>query len=183
VLQVVAEVLHSQGLIFFQLADSATLAGDRAGGEPGRKFPRKGGAVAQVSVMVTIQAEAAEVWQRVRDFGSVDRWAPNIASLEVSGSGVGAMRTAIFKDGGRVVERLESLSDASRTLSYAILETPLPMEGCVSSLTVGDLGPGGCEVEWRSTFGAKGAAESEVARILEKIYRVALARLSRLCSR
>jgi hypothetical protein len=35
-------------------------------------------------------------------------------------------------------------------------------------------------VEWYSTFGAKGAPESEAGRILEKIYRVALARLARL---
>jgi len=136
--------------------------------------------VSQISVNVSMPAAAAEVWQTIRDFGGVDRWAPNIASLEVSGTGVGAVRTAIFKDGGRVVERLESLSDASRSLSYAILETPLPMEGCISSLTVRDLGPGQCEVEWYSTFGAKGAAESEVVRVLEKIYRVALARLARL---
>lgn len=136
--------------------------------------------MAQISVNVNVPASAADVWQSIRDFGGVDRWAPNIASLEVSGFGVGALRTAVFKDGGRVVERLESLSDASRSLSYAILETPLPMEGCVSSLTVRDLGPGQCEVEWYSTFGAKGAAESDVARILEKIYRVALARLARL---
>jgi len=136
--------------------------------------------VGQISVNVTIAAPAEDVWQSVKDFGAVDRWAPNIANLEMSGSGVGALRTAMFKDGGKVVERLESLSDTSRSLTYAILETPLPMEGCVSSITVKDLGPRGCEVEWYSTFGAKGSPESEVAKILEKIYRVALARLARL---
>lgn len=134
----------------------------------------------QVTVNAHIFASAQEVWQTLRDFGGVDRWAPNIVRLEVKGSGVGALRTAIFKDGGRVVERLENLSDVSRSLSYAILETPLPMEGCVSSLTVWELGPDRCEVEWYSTFGAKGAAAEEVARMLEKIYRVALARLARL---
>ena len=136
--------------------------------------------MAQVTVKANIAAPAEEVWQTIRDFGGVHRWAPNIVSLETSGAGVGALRTAHFKDGGRVVERLESLSDASRTLTYAILETPLPMEGCVSSMTVRDLGPQGCEVEWYSTFGAKGAPENEAGNVLEKIYRVALARLARL---
>uniref|UniRef100_A0A7C5ALV9 SRPBCC family protein n=1 Tax=Desulfobacca acetoxidans TaxID=60893 RepID=A0A7C5ALV9_9BACT len=144
---------------------------------------RKGGEVGQVCVNAQIPAAAQEVWETIRDFGGVDRWAPNIVRLEVRGSGVGALRTATFKDGGRVVERLENLSDATRSLSYAILETPLPMEGCVSSLTVKELGPNRCEVEWYSTFGAKGAAETEVARLLEKIYRVALGRLARLCQR
>ncbi len=136
--------------------------------------------MAQVSVKASMPALAEDVWQTIRDFGGVHRWAPNIVSLEMRGEGVGALRTAHFKDGGRVVERLESRNDATRTLTYAILETPLPMEGCISSLTVHDLGPKGCEVEWYSTFGAKGAPESEAGRILEKIYRVALARLARL---
>ena len=44
------------------------------------------------------------------------------------------------------------------------------------------LGFGKSEVEWTSTFGAKGAPESEVAAMLEKSYRRALARLARLLS-
>lgn len=139
--------------------------------------------MAQVSVMVTIQAEAAEVWQKVKDFPGVVRWLPGIASLTPTGAGVGALRTVTFKDGTRVVERLESLDEAARTLSYTILESTLPLEGCVASLTVRDLGPRGCEVAWYSTFGAKGAPEQEVAALLEKNYRQALARLSRLCAR
>jgi hypothetical protein len=133
--------------------------------------------------MVTIQAEAAEVWQRVKDFPGVVRWLPGIDSLTPTGAGVGALRTVILKDGNRVVERLESLDEAARTLSYTILESTLPLAGYVASLTVRDLGPRGCEVEWYSTFGAKGAPEQEVAALIEKGYRQALARLSRLCSR
>lgn len=137
----------------------------------------------QLSVNVNIPALAEEVWQTLRDFGGMNQWAPGIASLSLNGAGVGAVRTVNFQDGTRTVERLESLSDASRTLSYTILETTLPVEGCVSSLTVRELGPASCLVEWYSTFGAKGATESEVSRMLEVSYRKALAELQKSLKR
>ena len=54
--------------------------------------------------------------------------------------GLGAVRTITFNDGAEVVERLESLDDAGRRLSYTILESTLPVEGYVASLT--RAGPG-----------------------------------------
>jgi hypothetical protein len=137
----------------------------------------------QISVNVGIAAAADELWQTLRDFGGVDKWAPGIASLSLSGAGVGAVRTVTYEDGARAVERLESLNDEARTLSYTILESTLPVEGYVASLTVRDLGAPGCEVEWYSTFGAKGAAESEVSRMLEVSYRKALAGLQKFLRR
>lgn len=137
----------------------------------------------QISVNISMSASAEEVWQTLRDFGGINQWAPGITSLSLSGAGVGAVRTVTFQDGTRTVERLESLNDASRTLSFTILESTLPVEGYVASLTVRDLGPAGCVVEWYSTFGAKGAAESEVSRMLEVSYRKALAGLQKSLKR
>ena len=133
----------------------------------------------QVSVKVSIPAAADKVWQTLRDFGGFNTWAPGITGLLLRGAGVGAVRTLTYQDGSRVVERLESLNDASRTLSYTILESTLPVEGYVASLTVRDLGAGGCQVEWFSTFGAKGAAEQDVSRMLEVGYRKALSGLQK----
>ena len=133
----------------------------------------------QISVKVNIPASADKVWQAVRDFGGMDRWAPGIASLTLQGTGVGAVRTLAFQNGSRVVERLESLDEAARTLTYTILESTLPVEGYVASLTVRDLGPAGSEVEWYSTFGAKGATEQDVTRMLALGYRKALSNLQK----
>ena len=97
--------------------------------------------------------------------------------------GLGAVRTITFNDGAEVVERLESLDDAGRRLSYTILASTLPVEGYVASLTVRDLGPAGSEVEWFSTFGAKGATEEEVSRLLQVGYRKSLASLQKFLKR
>jgi NADPH:quinone reductase len=139
--------------------------------------------MAQVTVKVNIPVAADQVWQTLRDFGGMDKWAFGVASLSLSGMGLGAVRTITFNDGAEVVERLESLDDAGRRLSYTILESTLPVEGYVASLTVRDLGPAGCEVEWFSTFGAKGATEEEVSRLLQVAYRKSLASLQKFLKR
>jgi len=139
--------------------------------------------MATVSVSVTFQTPGPEVWKVIRDFAKIIKWAPGIAQMKLAGSGVGAVRSVTFQDGARSVERLESLNDATQTLSYTILESSLPVEGYVASLTVRDLGGAGCEVEWYSTFGAKGAAENEVSRMLEVSYRKALAGLQKFLRR
>jgi hypothetical protein len=135
--------------------------------------------VGQVSVKVNIAASADKVWQILQDFGGMDKWAPGIAGLALKGKGVGAVRTITFQDGSEVSERLESLNDAGRNLSYTILSSALPVEGYVASLTVRDLGPAGSEVEWYSTFGAKGATEEDVSRLLTVGYRRALSGLQK----
>ncbi len=138
--------------------------------------------MAKVNVTMHVPQPATAVWRVLRDFAGIIKWHPDLASLQLTGSGVGAIRTLTDRDGARQVERLESLNDEARTLSYAVLETSLPLEGCIAQLAVRDLGFGKSEVEWTSTFGAKGAAESEVAAMLEKSYRRALARLARRLS-
>lgn len=139
--------------------------------------------MAQVTVKVNIPVAADQVWQTLRDFGGMDKWAFGVASLSLSGMGLGAVRTITFNDGAEVVERLESLDDAGRRLSYTILESTLPVEGYVASLTVRDLGPAGSEVEWFSTFGAKGATEEEVSRLLQVGYRKSLSALQKFLKR
>ncbi|MFW6112844.1 MAG: SRPBCC family protein [Thermodesulfobacteriota bacterium] len=138
--------------------------------------------MATVSVKVALQAKGPEVWEVISDFGGIARWVPGISQVSVAGRGVGAVRTVAYEDGTRSVERLESLNDDSRSLTYAILESTLPVQGYIGSLTVREV-PLGSEVEWYSTFGAKGAAEDEVSRLLEKRCRQALAGLQKYLRR
>jgi hypothetical protein len=138
--------------------------------------------MAKVRVVMNLPVGAETVWRSLRDFAGIIKWQPDLANLQVTGSGVGAIRTLTDKDGARQVERLESLNDEARTLSFTVLQTTLPLEGCVAQLSVRDLGFGKSEVAWSSTFGAKGAPEAEVVSLLEKSYRRALARLARLLS-
>jgi hypothetical protein len=136
----------------------------------------------QVSVVMQFPVPVEDVWRRLRDFAGIIKWYPELAELKLIGSGVGARRTLTDREGRRQVERLESLDEAARTLTYSVLETTLPLEGCIARLWARESGPGRAEVEWSATFGAKGAPEREVAALLEQQFRRNLARLARQLS-
>jgi hypothetical protein len=100
----------------------------------------------------------------------------------MEGSGVGALRTLTLQDGGRFIERLESIDENARTSSYRILISPLPVDGYVSTMNVKDLGSNRCEVEWSSTFKPKGTPEADVKNLIEGIYSMGFDGLKKLHS-
>ena len=126
--------------------------------------------MASVSMKTTLNASADKAWDAIRDFGGIGKFVASIATCEVTGSGVGATRRIEFEGGGAIVERLESLDDASRTLTYSIIEGELPFENYLSTMSVRDLGQGRCEVSWASTFDPTTASEAECKGIAEGVY-------------
>ena len=136
--------------------------------------------MASVSMKTTLNASADEAWQAIRDFGGIDQLVEGIVECSVEGSGVGAVRTLAFADGGEIQERLESLDDAARTLSYSIIASELPMEGYLSTMAVRALGEGTCELSWSSTFEPKGASEAEARALVEGVYSAGFAGLKKL---
>ena len=78
-----------------------------------------------------------EVWAVVRAFGALSAWHPVIAesSFDSGGDGeVGSVRRLTTGDGGVIVERLLTLDDEFRRLTYTILESPFPASAYVSTL-------------------------------------------------
>jgi hypothetical protein len=126
--------------------------------------------MANVSMSVKIQAPAAEVWKIISDFNGLPKFVAAIVNSTMEGSGVGAVRTLTLGDGGQTVEKLEGLDEQARSLSYSIVNSPLPLENYLSTMQVRDLGRNKCEVVWSSTFKPKGAPEAEAKKIVEGVY-------------
>jgi len=80
----------------------------------------------------TINAPADKVWETLKGFGNVEQYLPVVQNTVLEGSGIGATRTctAAMQDGSttKIVERLESLDEAQKTLKIAIVEGPIPAE-------------------------------------------------------
>ena len=89
-----------------------------------------------------------------------------VVNCTVEGEGIGARRTLTSADGSTVVERLETLDEASHQLSYVLL-TDTPFRDCLTTVRVQDLGPGQCEVTWSATFEADGLPAGEAVEMLE----------------
>ena len=137
--------------------------------------------MAKVSMQTTIPASADEVWRTISDFNGLPKFVSAITASSMEGSGVGALRTLTLQDSDApVVEKLESLDEQARSLSYSIIQSPLPLADYLATVEVRQLDEKQCEIKWWSTFEPKGAPEAEAQKIVEGVYTMAFDGLKKI---
>lgn len=107
----------------------------------------------KVTETITIDAPAATVWARIKDFGALKDWHPGVADSPADkGNAVGSVRTLTLKGGGSLTETLERYDDAQMRFSYRAKDGgALPVTNYTSTMTV--TGDGAKSVvEWRGAF-------------------------------
>ena len=115
-----------------------------------------------------LDAPAERVWRDLRDFNGLANWHPLVAVSRIEKSHpadkVGCVRSLQLKDGGRVREKLLSLSDFEYTYLYAVLESPLELEDFVARLRLFPVTEGNrCFVEWWAELDCPPGRAPEVA--------------------
>lgn len=102
---------------------------------------------------ITINAPAASVWARIKDFSALKDWHPAVESSDATqGNTVGSQRTVKIKGGGEIIEMLEGWDDAAMKYNYRAKDHgALPVSNYTSTLKVSGEG-GTCQVEWRGAF-------------------------------
>jgi uncharacterized protein YndB with AHSA1/START domain len=123
--------------------------------------------VARVYVSTVINAPAARVWERVRDFNALPRWHPRIRESRIENGEpadkVGCIRDFRLQNGDRIREKLLGLSDHDYFCTYAILESPMPLENYVATLRLTPVTDGDRTfVEWSADFDCAPDAESDL---------------------
>lgn len=99
-----------------------------------------------------VAADATRVWAKLRAFDDVS-WIPGAGTVDVEGEGPG-MRRHIAAGGSRIVERLVSIDDGTRTLVYSIDENnPLPVTRYEAVATV-EQDTDGSTITWAVDFDA-----------------------------
>ena len=116
-----------------------------------------------------IDAAAAEIWDRVRDFNGLPDWHPAIADsrieLQQPADKVGCIRNFTLKDGGRIREQLLALSDFDFSMTYSILESPMGVTSYIATLKLTPITDGNrCFAEWTAEFDCAPGRETELAR-------------------
>jgi NADPH2:quinone reductase len=111
----------------------------------------------QIRQSTVIDAPVDAVWRVLRDFNGHDRWHPSIAVSAIEGGQpvdvVGVVRRFRLTDGGELREQLLSLSDEKRTLTYCLLEAPLPLMGYIATMRLRPVTDGERTFwEWRCEF-------------------------------
>lgn len=126
-------------------------------------------------------APIERVWAVVRDFNGHRDWHPAVATSAIergaSPDRVGCIRRFTLRDGGELREQLLSLSDLETTLSYCLLETPVPLFNYVAHLRLVPVTDGDrCFAHWESRFSTPAGREAELGTMVaEEIYGAGLA--------
>ena len=130
--------------------------------------------MAEIHIEEEIPAAADRAWAKIADFGGIDDWIPGAAGTTLAGEGVGAVRTIPMGDAS-VAERLESFDASARTLSYSIVEGPMPIERYVATISVVELDAERCRIHWDVDYEPTAGVPAEaLAKGVEAAYRGAI---------
>jgi len=136
-----------------------------------------------------IDAPIDAVWRVLRDFNSHHLWHPAVATSEIEGGQPpdqpGCVRRFRLRDGAELREQLIALSDRDFSLTYCILDSPIPLLDYVATVRLRRVTDGGRTFwEWRSTFRTPPGREDELAGMVARdIYEAGFAALGALLGR
>jgi carbon monoxide dehydrogenase subunit G len=136
--------------------------------------------MADVTVALKISAPADAVWDILGDFDSMPKWMPGIETSEVSGEGVGAIRTVTSARVGTIKERLDAYDSTARSFAYSVLEGALPANNFSGRMQVVPEGEGACTIHWSCNFEPKDGPEDEVKERFAGIFQRSLENLAQV---
>ena len=126
-----------------------------------------------LSESVDVSASPTDAWAAISDFCSIKDWHPVIAECEQFEQDGKTMRTLVTGDGGELLEELNGMDTAGQSMTYSIIESPLPISDYVSSIGVTESAEGST-ITWSSSFNAAGVADEEALELMTGIYRAGL---------
>ena len=141
----------------------------------------------RVDESTVIDAPVERVWATIRDFNGHESWHPAIAASRIedgrAGDAVGCVRAFTLADGAKLREELLMLCDRTRSFSYRILESDVPLLDYVAHV---ELRPVTASARtfwrWRSTFRTPPGREEELrAVVAQGVYRDGFEAVRRLC--
>ena len=97
---------------------------------------------------VELAATPDKVWSLIGQFDL--SWHPVVASVKLTGTGIGQLRRIETLDGKEIIERLEAIDDAKRFYRYALV-AGVPASRYVGTIEVRPRGSGSV-AEWRVQF-------------------------------
>ncbi|PWE53229.1 MxaD family protein [Metarhizobium album] len=123
--------------------------------------------MARVFVSSVIDAPAAKVWERVRDFNALPRWHPRIRDSRIENGEpsdkIGCVRDFHLQNGDRLREKLLGLSDYDMFCTYTILEGPMPLTNYIATLRLTPVSDGDRTfIEWTAEFDCTPEVEGDL---------------------
>jgi len=106
-----------------------------------------------VSVTGTLNATPQSVWKIIRSGDGVDRWAPGVTACRLEGAAVAGARRVCTMGDKQLIERIETIDDASQLFQYRITEqSVMPIRGAFGTVHVASAANGKAHVLWLLNF-------------------------------
>ncbi len=120
-----------------------------------------------------INAPIDRVWAVLRDFNSHDVWHDIVKSSRIEAgrdsAEVGCVRAFTLQDGSFIREQLLALDDSAYRFTYCIVESTVPLERYISTVTLRPVTDGHCTFwHWESSFATPPGRERELADIVAR---------------
>ncbi|KWU48047.1 SRPBCC family protein [Pseudomonas palleroniana] len=97
---------------------------------------------------IVVPCEAARLWALVGNFAGFDAFVPGLSRIEMTGAGVGALRTKFFDNGHCVVEQLNSRDEAAMSMTWTTLYNTLGLTQFWAAMSVQALGASSSRATW-----------------------------------
>jgi Polyketide cyclase / dehydrase and lipid transport/Domain of unknown function (DUF4331) len=123
-----------------------------------------------VTETVDLAAPPNQVWTLIGPFGSM--WNPLIAKIQVTGQGVGQLRTIETIDGKQMIDRLEAIDNPQRSYRYTMI-SGIPAVDYMGTLDVKPKGTGS-SVEWSVKYWADGQPDIIVKTTISTLLKTGL---------
>ena len=134
-------------------------------------------AALEVASSATVAGTPDAVWQKIGDFCAIQVWHPSVSKCEQTDEAGATYRILTATDGGTIKEKLVEKTDTSYT--YAIIESPLPVENYRATISVSADGDG-TRVDWKGSFDAKGKSDVEAKTVISDIYKAGLKQIAKM---
>ncbi len=107
----------------------------------------------EIENSILLKADAEALWDQIKRFGGLEKYNPEtIHSCIVTGAGIGATRKLTLADGSIVIEELTAIDETSKTITYKMIRTPMPLQNYIGRLGLEKLEKGYVRVSFASTF-------------------------------
>ena len=127
-----------------------------------------------------IDCQARRLWSIVGKFSGFDLFIPALAHIEMTGTGVGALRTKFFRDGNHVVEQLNSRDEHAMHMTWTTIYNTLGVARLWAAINVEALETQCSRVTWTIIAEPIDAAQVGFEQFVQGFVDNALDNLSRL---
>lgn len=129
---------------------------------------------------IVVDCHATRLWNTVGQFARFDAFIPSLTHIEMTGEGVGALRTKFFRDGHCVVEQLNSRDEQAMNMTWTMIYNTLGIARLWAEIHVEALGMACSKVTWTIIAEPTDAAKAGFEAFIQAFTLSALENVRRL---